>query len=370
MPPRPRCWPSILGGDAAEYEANLGATEHDGHPRGPRHGETRTKVETAIADGRLPGIRIQDVARVAAATDRRGDVHRPGRPVGDLDARDGWAARTASPTVTGLEDPMLYATTGLPTTPGYHVIMIGGDKAKDGPVDQGSHPLPAPGTKVVYDDASQMVHILGLAPTHPPAAAPPAGWTVYVVEPHGNAAVFADARLRARVHPVAWAADVEADFPSVDRQELLVFDPDGASRRSSRVARLRLADARRHPRGADGGLPVPACADPLPAPARRRARRGVRPRRRDVLRPVAHRHERHLRRLLHHRRLHALRRGLDGLVAGAGGVLGGDAAHRLVARAGAGEQVGRALRDRRDRPAASSCAARSGGSSRSSGSSR
>ena len=138
--------------------------------------------------------------------------------------------------VTGLEDPMLYATAGLPTTPTYHVIVIGGDKATDGPVDQGTHPLPAPGTKVVYDEASQMVHILGLAPDAPvPAAgATPAGpWTVYVVEPHGSieargSAVFADARLADGFTPVAWAADVEADWPSVDRQELLVFDPDGA----------------------------------------------------------------------------------------------------------------------------------------------
>ncbi len=225
----------LLKGDAAGYEADLSAIDPTVSLGSPGDSETRAKVETAIADGRLPGIEIQDVSRVAAATsDGVTFIDPAGATVISTIGMEGGAHGLAE--VTGIDDPKLFATAGLPTTPTYHVIAIGGDDAKDGPVDQGSHPLPALGTKVVYDDASQMVHILGLTPDAPvPAAdADPAGpWTVYVVEPHGSgeprgSAVFADARLAAGFSPVAWAADVEADYPSIDRQELLVFDPDGA----------------------------------------------------------------------------------------------------------------------------------------------
>ena len=113
-----------------------------------------------------------------------------------------------------------------------------------------------------------------------------------------------------------------------------------------RVARLRLAAARRHRRGDHGGAAVPARPDPVQAPLGRRPRRTVRARRRDVLRPVADRHERRLRRPVHHRRLYRLRRAMDGLVARPGGVLGGDAGDRGAARAGPGQQMGGRLRDR------------------------
>ena len=70
-----------------------------------------------------------------------------------------------------------------------------------------------------------MVHILGLAPGRRRRRGP---WTVYVVEPHGNA-VFADARLPDGFVPGAWGADFNADYPSEDRQQLLLFAGDGAS---------------------------------------------------------------------------------------------------------------------------------------------
>ncbi len=79
----------LLGGDAAEYQANLDADRAHGHPREPRHqrdaheGRDRDRRWAAARDpdpGRRPGRR---------GDDRRGHVHRPGRPVGDLHARDG-----------------------------------------------------------------------------------------------------------------------------------------------------------------------------------------------------------------------------------------------------------------------------------------
>ena len=152
--------------------------------------------------------------------------------------------------------------------------------------------------------------------------------------------------------PSAWAADINADYPATDRQELLVFDGSGSMASIvAGLARLRVAPPRRHRRGDHGGLHLPAAADPLPAPARRGPGGALRAGRRDVLRPVADRHERRLRRPVHRRRLHRVRRALDGLVAGEMGVLGGDAGHRRPARPRPREQVGGALCHRRARPA-------------------
>ena len=60
-----------------------------------------------------------------------------------------------------------------------------------------------------------------------------------MVEPHANA-VFADAACRT-ASPAAWAADLEPEYPSEDRQELLLFSGCGSPPRSIRLARLRLA---------------------------------------------------------------------------------------------------------------------------------
>src|SRR4029079_11476548 len=51
-------------------------------------------------------------------------------------------------------------------------------------------------------------------------------WTVYVVEPHGNA-VFADARLPDGFTASAWGSDFNPDYPASDRQQIMVFDNAG-----------------------------------------------------------------------------------------------------------------------------------------------
>jgi predicted membrane-bound dolichyl-phosphate-mannose-protein mannosyltransferase len=217
-----------LEGDAAAYEEMLRGTEPTVLLGNPGTSETRADVEKAIADGKLPGIEIQDVARVAAATaDGVTFVDPTSAKVVTTVSLEGGAHGMAE--ATGLDDPYLYVTSGTPSEPTFHVVVIGGDDAADGPIDRATRPLPGPGTKVVYDDASQMIHILGLAPDAPAATGDtPAGpWTVYVVEPHANA-VYADARLAPGMVPVALAADVEADDPSGDRQQLLVLDGGGA----------------------------------------------------------------------------------------------------------------------------------------------
>jgi hypothetical protein len=220
----------ILGGDAADYEARItGATDPDAQVVLGIPGEeaTRTEIDEAIGDGRLAGVEVIEVPMVAAAT-----------PSGVTFVEPATAAEVATvpleggarglALVTGLEDPKLYVTTGLPGSPGYARIAVGGDDAKNGPVSLGVSPLPGPGTRIAYDEATQQVHVLGHAPVasgSDPGAAP---WTVYVIEPHGNA-VYADAALPATMTPGAWLMDVEPDYMTDDRQDLLVFGADGTT---------------------------------------------------------------------------------------------------------------------------------------------
>ncbi len=130
--------------------------------------------------------------------------------------------------VTGIEDAKLYVTSGPPDDPGYEMVAVAGDAAKNGPAAIGGrHPLPAPATSVAYDDATQQIHILGHAYVPEGASSPAADrWTVYVVEPHADA-VYADALLPDGLEPAAWALDVESQYPADDREELLVFGAAG-----------------------------------------------------------------------------------------------------------------------------------------------
>ena len=220
----------ILNGTAADYQARIdaaapGTTLVLGNPGS---GEARTELEAGIADETLAGLRIDTVERVAVATADGVVFVDPGRVslIATIPLAGG-AHGVAH--VTGIDQDRVYATTGTADDPQYDVIAVGGDAAKDGPVDKGHaglglNPLPGLGSLVAFDEASQMVHILGLAPGAP-ADGP---WTVYVVEPHGNA-VFADARLPDDFVPAAWGIDFNPQYPSEDRQQLLVFDGDGAS---------------------------------------------------------------------------------------------------------------------------------------------
>ena len=200
----------------------------------PGSGDARTALDAAISDGALPGVRIDTVPRVAVATsDGVAFVDPTSASLITTIALEGGAHGLAL--VTGLDSPKLYVTTGLPGDAQYDVIAVGGDAAANAPVDQGLNPLPGGrASEVIYDPATQMVHILGLAPDtdgSDAAAAPgtgPEAWTVYVVEPHGNA-VFADARLPDGFTPTAWGADFNEDYPAQDRQQILVFDAAGQS---------------------------------------------------------------------------------------------------------------------------------------------
>jgi hypothetical protein len=85
--------------------------------------------------------------------------------------------------------------------------------------------MPGPGGWVAYDEASQMVHVLGRTPD---GSSP----TVYVIEPHGNA-VYADAPVvygdaPVPFEPVGLLMDANQRYPSSDREQLLAISATGA----------------------------------------------------------------------------------------------------------------------------------------------
>ena len=212
----------LLGGDAAAYRAALDRSS-------PRvilasveaSGDTRKAVDDAIGEGRLPGITVQTVPRVAVAHAGGIALVNPGAAsiVQEIDL-DGGAQGVA---LVSVDSPTLYVTNASPDGPRYVLITVGGDSAKDQAVLGQSYPLPGAGSWVGFDEASDQVHILGAPPEGRPADQ---AATVYVIEPHANA-VYADAPLSFR--PAAMAADVNEAYPSADRQQILAFDGDGTA---------------------------------------------------------------------------------------------------------------------------------------------
>ncbi len=212
----------LLGGDALDYESRIANAEPDTLVVFGSAGdeESRKAIDAAITDGRLAGLEIVDQPRAAVATSEGVSFIDPSSTnTSSTLPMDGGAHGIGL--VTGLDATKLYVATGSSADPEYHVVVVSGDEAADGPVDKGSHPLPGIGSRVAYDAASQQVHILGRSPTD-------GGWTVYVIEPHADA-VYADAALPAGFEPVAVAMDVESEHQADDRQELLVLDASGAT---------------------------------------------------------------------------------------------------------------------------------------------
>ena len=156
-------------------------------------------------------------------------------------------------TVDGLDDPKLYVTAG--TADGAD-LSRGRRSAARTPradrSDRGPHPLPGLGTSVAYDDASQMVHILGARPgcRRRPARGRSTS-SMPVGNPSSNA-VYADARLPdgfdagrvGRRHRGRLPDRRPPAAPGVRRGR-----QHGVDRR--RLARVRLAAAGRHRRRAD-----------------------------------------------------------------------------------------------------------------------
>jgi hypothetical protein len=210
----------LIGGEAIDYESRL-SLGTPGEPvvlGSPGSGDTRKAVEDAIANGRLPGVEIVDLPRAAVAT-KDGVTFIDPSTAGESSTTTLEGGAHGMTLVTGIDDTKLYVTSGTDDAPEYSIIQVAGDEAANGPLDKGSQPLPGPATRIAYDAATQQVHVLGLRPDGN-------GWTVYVIEPHANA-VYADAALPTAMDPVAWAMDVESEYQSEDREQLLVFGRDG-----------------------------------------------------------------------------------------------------------------------------------------------
>ena len=220
---------SLIGGDPLDYESRITRAEPGASVLfgSPGSGETRTSVDDAIADGRLPGVEVVDLPRVAVGTADGVSFIDPAS--GGTTASvplDGGAHGMAL--VTGIHDTELYVSSGSLEDPTYHILKVSGDDTAGGPIDRGSHPLPGLGSAVAYDQATQQVHVLGLVPSTESGRSADL-WTVYVINPTSDdrSAVYADAPLPVDFTPVDMAMDVEPRYQTDDREELLVFDADG-----------------------------------------------------------------------------------------------------------------------------------------------
>jgi len=214
---------ALLGDPAVDLETRLaGGGDRVVIASIEASGDTRKAVDDAIAAGRLPGITVDTVPRVAAATpDGVAFVDPAEVTLNDTVRLDGGAHGLAL--VEGIDDPKLYVTTGPPDAPRYQVMTVGGENATADVATGQSYPLPGPGSWVRWDSATQHVHILG----EPPAGRPDdQKATVYVIEPHANA-VYADAVLPYR--PAALVLDANELFPSADREEILAIGEGGTT---------------------------------------------------------------------------------------------------------------------------------------------
>ena len=211
----------LLGGDAATYETRLRSTAESTVVAGVGGVDQRKNVDAAIEDGRLAGLTVESGERVAIAT--ADGVTFVSSPTGDVVTSTKIDRGARGLAYIAQDGGKLYVTSGGSSATGapgsVAIIAVGGDSAKDGPVLQRSLPMPAVGTRVAYDDASQMVHVLGRTPDGD-------GWTIYVIQTAGQPnAVFADARLP--FEPSALGIDVAQQYPSDDRQQILAFAGDG-----------------------------------------------------------------------------------------------------------------------------------------------
>jgi Gpi18-like mannosyltransferase len=122
--------------------------------------------------------------------------------------------------ISDIENDPIYASVLTPNGPAVAVVVAAA--GKDPRLDQ-TFTLPgSTAGRAYFDLAARMVHVEGsVADGHEGAG----GDTIYVIEPHGNA-VYSDARLP--YVPSAIVMDDNQEYPSTDRQQLLVFDASGA----------------------------------------------------------------------------------------------------------------------------------------------
>ena len=209
----------LIGGDEAAYRSALTSTDDASVLLASTDVEDHRSILDGLAKdaASLAGVEYQAVPTVAVTgSDGLTFLDSAGRTTSSV-ALTG-AAGLAQ--VTGVDDgAQLYVTTTDATTgePEITVVAITGEKADAGPEQIDDFALPAAGTRVVYDDASELVEVLGGRPDAD-------GSTVYVIEPHGRS-VFADHAVP--FGAVALALDHNALYPSSSHGSLLAFGAGG-----------------------------------------------------------------------------------------------------------------------------------------------
>ncbi|HEX5823116.1 MAG TPA: phospholipid carrier-dependent glycosyltransferase [Candidatus Limnocylindrales bacterium] len=212
---------ALLGGTAATYQQRLGLTTDRIVVAPISDADERAAVQKAIDDGRLAGLTIESLPQVGVADAKGLELIDPA--TGDLtDTVDvGGAAHGLG--LTTVDDAQLYVATDPDVATHQKgriaIVAVGGDAAKNGPALIASMAMPGPVSRVVFDGATEMVHVLGRTPDGSAA-------TVYVIEPHARA-VYADARLP--IEPTALVIDAARQYPTDDREQILVFDGAGTT---------------------------------------------------------------------------------------------------------------------------------------------
>ena len=166
--------------------------------RAGRPGQWRGPDGCRGGDHGRPSGRARDrrSAPVAVATDDGVTFVDPATAGVSEHDPDGAAARTGWPWSSASTIPGCTSRTARRTTRATRSWRSVATAPRTVRVSNGPSPPARARDAVAYDDATQQVHILGLRPgLH--GRPRPDGWTVYVVEPHGNA-VYADAALPPR----------------------------------------------------------------------------------------------------------------------------------------------------------------------------
>jgi 4-amino-4-deoxy-L-arabinose transferase-like glycosyltransferase len=175
--------------------------------------DVATAIAAAISDGRLAGFSLAPLPLIAAsdATGLAFISPSTGQIVESLDLG---AAGRGMAAVTGVDKPTLYVALADRKVA---VVTVAESDGKARPIVTTSFWMPGDVSRVLFDEPTTMVHVLGSTPDG-------SSQTIYVIEPHANA-VYADARLP--FSAAAWAIDTDAGHPSDDRQAILATAADG-----------------------------------------------------------------------------------------------------------------------------------------------
>jgi predicted membrane-bound dolichyl-phosphate-mannose-protein mannosyltransferase len=198
----------ILGADPAELERRLRSRAPEVVLAAYLDDQARGDLGIEIEEGMLTGVVLSAGPMLAVAEET-------GVRLLDALTLDEVGAVPLAQSALGLvlvpegfDQPRLYVAAG-------RSLWVG--RLEDGGLlEHTTVPMPGPVETPLWNDAGELVHVVGEAPDGAPAA--------YVIEPNGHA-VFADARLPGA--PASAVMDTRPDRPEVDRAQLLALSPDG-----------------------------------------------------------------------------------------------------------------------------------------------